>query len=155
MFTKQKKNYRTFVYTALVITLCLLITALLWPTDDNDENNMANAQTEIQSEDNDKTGKADEDNGAGKSESPSENYDKPKENQNSDISSQKESYYIVRKDGSRVSVYFINEDGKEVKLETTDIFYELLTPEDQKAFAEGIKIDTQENLAALLQDFES
>ncbi len=27
----KRKNYRTFIYTALVITLCLLIIALLWP----------------------------------------------------------------------------------------------------------------------------
>lgn len=152
MFTKQKKNYRTFVYTALVITLCLLITALLWPTEDSGENNMVNAKTEIQVDGNDKV---DKDHGNGQVESPSENDDKLEENQNSDISREKESYYIVRKDGSRISVYFINEDGNEVKLETTEILYDLLTTEDQKAFKEGIRIDTQEDLAALLQDFES
>ena len=33
MFTRQKKNYRTFIYCALIVTICLLIGALLWPKD--------------------------------------------------------------------------------------------------------------------------
>ncbi len=45
--------------------------------------------------------------------------------------------------------------GSEVKLETTDILYDLLPLDDQKAFEEGVKVNTQEELAALLQDFES
>lgn len=155
MFTKQKKNYKIFVYTALVITVCLLITAILWPKEGKAADNMANAQTEIQAQEDETDGKSDVDRNKEQNDSYSGNHDETKENQKHDISSEVESYYIVRKDGSRISVYFLNEDGNEVKLETTDIVYELLTPEDQKAFAEGIKIDTQENLAALLQDFES
>ncbi len=155
MFTKQKKNYKIFVYTALVLTVCLLITAILWPKEEKSADNMANAQTEIQPQEDETGGKSDVDRNKEQNDGYSENQDETKENQKHDISSEVESYYIVRKDGSRISVYFLNEDGNEVKLETTDIVYELLTPEDQKAFAEGIKIDTQENLAALLQDFES
>lgn len=47
MFTK-KKNYRTFIYTALVITLCLLIIALLWPKDQQSGDQRVNAQTQTQ-----------------------------------------------------------------------------------------------------------
>lgn len=47
MFTK-KKNYRTFIYTALVITLCLLIIALLWPKDQQSDDQRVNAQTQTQ-----------------------------------------------------------------------------------------------------------
>lgn len=49
----------------------------------------------------------------------------------------------------------MDESGKQVKLENTDILYEFLPPDDQKSFDQGIKVATQEELAALLQDFES
>ena len=38
MFTRQKKkSYQTFLYTAVVITLCFLIIALLWPQENTEE----------------------------------------------------------------------------------------------------------------------
>ena len=75
--------------------------------------------------------------------------------ENDDISSGLHSYYVVRKDGSNVSVFFVDEKGNQVKLEDTDIVYDVLTPDDQKSFDEGITVADQEELAALLQDFES
>ena len=42
-----------------------------------------------------------------------------------------------------------------VQLETTEILYDLLGTEDQKLFDEGIPVKNQEELSALLQDFES
>lgn len=29
--TKRKKNYMTFIYSAIIVVLCLLITAIAWP----------------------------------------------------------------------------------------------------------------------------
>ena len=40
-------------------------------------------------------------------------------------------------------------------LEDTEIIYEVLSMEDQKLFDEGITVKNQEELAVLLQDFES
>ena len=33
MFTRQRRNYRIFVYAALIVTLCILVAALMWPKD--------------------------------------------------------------------------------------------------------------------------
>ena len=34
MFTeKRRKNYMTFIYTAIIIVLCLLIAAIAWPSE--------------------------------------------------------------------------------------------------------------------------
>ena len=82
-------------------------------------------------------------------------FTKKKNYKKSDISEETQSYYVVRKDGSQICVYFSSGSGSEVKLETTDILYDLLPLDDQKAFEEGVKVNTQEELAALLQDFES
>ena len=41
-----------------------------------------------------------------------------------------------------------------VQLETTEILYEMLGPEDQNLFDQGIRINSQEELSILLQDFE-
>ena len=69
--------------------------------------------------------------------------------------SEESSYYLVRKDGTEISLFFVNNNGKEMKLEDTEIEYEFLMPEDQAAFEKGVKVESQEELAALLQDFES
>ncbi|HIU27075.1 MAG TPA: hypothetical protein IAD16_01680 [Candidatus Fimisoma avicola] len=158
MFTRQKKNYRIFVYTALVITLCLLVAALFWPKDSTPQDDaQVNAQTEtgqegqeqqeqIQDSGSDDGGSAAEQTGGSGDGDVREN---------DDISSGLHSYYVVRKDGSNVSVFFVDEKGNQVKLEDTDIVYDVLTPDDQKSFDEGITVADQEELAALLQDFES
>ena len=36
MFTQKRKNYKTFIYTAIIITLCLLIIAIAWPAPPED-----------------------------------------------------------------------------------------------------------------------
>ena len=158
MFTRQKKNYRIFVYTALVITLCLLVATLLWPKDSTPQDDaQVNAQTEtgqegqeqqeqIQDSGSDDGGSAAEQTGGSGDGDVREN---------DDISSGLHSYYVVRKEGSNVSVFFVDEKGNQVKLEDTDIVYDVLTPDDQKSFDEGITVADQEELAALLQDFES
>ena len=158
MFTRQKKNYRIFVYTALVITLCLLVAALFWPKDSTPQDDaQVNAQTEtgqegqgqqeqIQDGGSDDGGSAAEQTGGSGDGDVMEN---------DDISSGLHSYYVVRKEGSNVSVFFVDEKGNQVKLEDTDIVYDVLTPDDQKSFDEGITVADQEELAALLQDFES
>ena len=158
MFTRQKKNYRIFVYTALVITLCLLVAALFWPKDSTPQDDaQVNAQTEtgqegqeqqeqIQDSGSDDGGSAAEQTGGSGDGDVMEN---------DDISSGLHSYYVVRKEGSNVSVFFVDEKGNQVKLEDTDIVYDVLTPDDQKSFDEGITVADQEELAALLQDFES
>ena len=71
------------------------------------------------------------------------------------VSERKDAYYVVRRNGDIISVFFSDEKGQEIELETTGIVYELLTPEDQKRFDEGIKAESQEQLSSLLQDFES
>ena len=53
-----------------------------------------------------------------------------------------------------ISVLFITEDGTQVKLEDTEIVYEVLPPEDQANFDKGIVVEEQEDLNTLLQDFE-
>lgn len=137
MFTRQKKNYRTVIYAALVVTLCLLVVALLWPKENpaDKDDISANAQTETPVQ-----------------EKPPQTQEEP---QKPSITNQNQTYYLVRKDGEQISVYFMDESGKQVKLENTDILYEFLPPDDQKSFDQGIKVATQEELAALLQDFES
>lgn len=148
MFTRQKKNYRIFLYSMLVITLCLLIVALLWPKEAEPEENIVSAESEVEEK------------------QPSMQYEEPQqteknpenteeEQQNEDMGQDGESYYMVRKDGDSICVFFCDGSGSEVKLEETEILYDLLPAEDQNAFDQGIKAEGQEELAALLQDFES
>lgn len=167
MFMRQKKRYRTFVYVALVATLCLLIIALLWPKEAPFEEKGIEAGAEVgEAEKTDDSaeknssqdGSRESSGNEGKidnNENPEESGSNGIQEEESGIGSDIMSYYVVRKSGSLISVFFNDGKGNEVKLEDTEILYELLTPEDQLAFDEGIKASSQEELSALLQDFES
>ena len=140
MFTeKRRKNYMTFIYTAIIIVLCLIIGIIAWPSEPNTEpvNN---------------TGSADLDKAISIEEPDNEDIE-PEEKD--DISEEEESYYLVKNVDGQIIVFFMEGNQEPVELETTGIIYELLSTADQKLFDEGFKIKNQEDLAVLLQDFES
>lgn len=160
MFTRRKRSYRAFVYSALVITLCALTAVLLWPKDAPEEDISVGAQSGISgggaegdgTRDKEQSGISDVGSKIDdmlEKETPDENGDAPV------VDGENETYYLLKKQGDGIAVFFCDGEGSEIRLETTDILYELLPPEDQQAFDEGIKADTQEELSALLQDFES
>ena len=138
MFSRRKKNYRVFVITALIICICVLIMVVLWP----DSYNPTAKDTEVNP--NKDTTQIEEDKINTINETPI----------NEDTDYTTKTYYIVKKQGETISVFFITEDGTQLKLEDTEIVYDLLTPEDQEKFDKGIVIEEQEDLSLLLQDFE-
>ena len=143
--TKKRKNYMTFIYSAIVVVLCLLIIAIAWPTEaetepvnkqsSTDMGRIAEPNTDSESSDDEE-----------KDQSAGEKYI---------ISEKGASYYLVKSVDGRIKVFFVNEEGEKVELETTEIVYELLSTSDQKLFDEGVTLNSQEELAVLLQDFES
>ena len=143
--TKKRKNYMTFIYSAIIVVLCLLIIAIAWPTEaetepvnkqsSNDMGRIAEPDTDSESSDDEE-----KDQSAG---------------EKNIISEKGASYYLVKSVDGRIKVFFVNEEGEKVELETTEIVYELLSTSDQKLFDEGVTLNSQEELAVLLQDFES
>ncbi|MDD5927030.1 MAG: hypothetical protein PUD12_02425 [Firmicutes bacterium] len=139
--TKKRKNYMTFIYSAIIVVLCLLIVAIAWP---NKADNVPAAQT----------GAADStQNKPDTEENIKEKDYNPGEKNN--ISDTFATYYLVKSVDGKVKVFFVNESGEPLELETTEIVYDLLSTADQKLFDEGCKVESQEELAVLLQDFES
>lgn len=143
MFSRRKKNYRVFVVTALIITLCVLIAVILWPSKPEVNEPVNTSVNEPVDDISNEPSKEETDN---------------KLNSTNDeeqrTSSKSQSYYMVKNNGNVISVYFITESGEKLKLEDTEILYDLLPPEDQEKFDMGIIIEHQEDLASLLQDFE-
>ena len=165
MFTQKRKNYKTFIYTAIIITLCLLIIAIAWPAPPED-NPSPNPDERVNAglvdnvdEDGDTTNK--NDSGAADSEWEDGDDDEDNEEDNfptvekPNMMTEGESYYLVKKAGDAIKVFFVDQSGNEVELETTNIIYDVLGFEDQRLFEEGYKVGSQEELAMLLQDFES
>ena len=142
MFAKRRKNYRVFVVTALIISICALIIVVLWPAeqDDKEDDINVNAQTSTIENKDENSSKDEMD--------VSTNYEKD------DTTTKNKTYYIVKKYDEVISVFFVTEDGQQVKLEDTEILYDLLPPEDQKNFERGIILEKQEDISSLLQDFE-
>lgn len=164
MFTRQKKNYRIFIYAALIITLCILVVALMWPkTAEPDAVDQANAQTDAEDENSIDVDNKDREtdvsdnnvSGSNEEDEPDEQRENEDTHDKSVVGEKHDTYYVVKRNGDKISVFFSDENGEEIELETTDIIYELLTPEDQKNFDEGIKAESQEQLSSILQDFES
>ena len=139
--TKKRKNYMTFIYSAIIVVLCLLIVAIAWP---NKADNVPAAQT----------GAADStQNKPDTEENIKEKDYNPGEKNN--ISDTFATYDLVKSVDGKVKVFIVNESGEPLELETTEIVYDLLSTGDQKPVDEGCKVESQEELAVLLQDFES
>ena len=62
---------------------------------------------------------------------------------------------IIFRRSEAVKVFFVDSSGNELELETTQILYDMLSYDDQALFDKGYKVKSQEELAVLLQDFES
>lgn len=141
--TKRRKNYMTLIYSSIIVVLCLLIAAIAWPTEPAAEQVNKNSPT-----DNDTVDKRDVSDFEPIEEEPS-----PHEKNN--ILSEDATYYLVKSVDGQIKVFFVNESDEPLELETTNIVYELLSTADQKLFDEGCRVESQEELAVLLQDFES
>ena len=152
--TKKRKNYMTFIYSAIIVVLCLLIVAIAWPaapadpTEPSDPVN-ASKQTE-QTEPTEPTEPKEPTEPVNPPETSSEQI-----NEKDNISEESSTYYLVKSVDGQIKVFFINKSGEPLELETTQIVYELLSTADQKLFDEGCRVESQEELAVLLQDFES
>lgn len=161
MFTKKsKRNYRMAVWTAVVVCLCILIIYFAWP-----ENPQENAGSGMNPDYNPSAAASSKSSSSGASideylddESDSDDVAESSGNlseieENSIIEPQ-EPYYLVKRVGTEIAVFFCDAKGNMVQLETTEILYEMLGPEDQNLFDQGIRINSQEELSILLQDFE-
>ena len=128
MFSRKKKNYRVFVVTALIIAICVLIVMIFWP-EKPEANNEVNANVQAETRQEETKPKVDIEN-----------------EQLEDTKQEQKSYYIVKKNEDMISVFFVTEDGKELKLEDTEILYDLLPEEDQANFNKGIILEEYEQL---------
>lgn len=66
-----------------------------------------------------------------------------------------QSYYLVKYDNNVIKIFFSDETGNLVQLEETAIIYQTLSPEDQKRFREGIKVENRDDLNSLIMNYES
>lgn len=149
--TKKRKNYMTFIYSAIIVVLCLLIVAIAWPaapanpTEPSNPSDTVNASKQTEP-----TEPKESSEPVNPPETSSEQI-----NEKDNISEDSSTYYLVKSVDGQIKVFFVNKDGDHLELETTEIVYELLSTADQKLFDEGCRVESQEELAVLLQDFES
>lgn len=151
MFSRKKNNYRVILTTALIMCICVLIAFILWPTSPETKPNEVNTNAESKSDINQNSST----DYMGQSTNTQNDHaeDKHKDDGASTFN-QGKAYYIVKKNGDGISVFFITENGEQIKLEDTEILYETLPIEDQNNFDRGVIVEKQEELASLLQDFE-
>ena len=149
--TKKRKNYMTFIYSAIIVVLCLLIVAIAWPAAPADPTEPSSPSDTVNGS---KQAEPAEPKESSEPVNPPETSSE-QINEKDNISEDSSTYYLVKSVDGQIKVFFVNKDGDHLELETTEIVYELLSTADQKLFDEGCRVESQEELAVLLQDFES
>mgnify|MGYP004566482335 CR=1 FL=1 len=61
---------------------------------------------------------------------------------------------MVKDNEGKVTIYKIQEDGSETKVEETDIYTEYLTETDKINMKNGIRANGKQELNQLIEDFE-
>ena len=153
MFTRKKRRYRSYIFAAAALTLCLLVIAIAWPQPQAEV--VSGSDKAKNSQQQETTQKSLPGLSPGEDDETDEADSNTAEENDADMNPDEQSYYLVKRAGQQIVVYFCNASGEQVQLEETQILYEMLGPEDQKLFDEGIRLDSQEELGMLLQDFES
>ena len=119
MFTRQKKNYRIFIYAALIITLCILVVALMWPkTAEPDAVDQANAQTDAEDENSIDADNKDREtdvsdnnvSGSNEEDEPDERRENEDTHDKSVVGEKQDTYYVVKRNGDKISVFFSDEN---------------------------------------------
>ena len=155
MFSRQRRNYKIFLYAALTVALCVLIVLLFWPKEPRNEDtpNVTNNQQEQQ------TDEYEDDITDDLYDEESDNPDEENEEEYSEddyVNNDKlETFYLIKKDGDKIKVFFSDKYGDLIELEETAIIYDLLPAEDQTLFEEGLRANTQEELSSILMNYES
>lgn len=145
---KTKKNYVILFWAAAVLCLCVLIIYFAWPKDPAYPSKQDDAQKISKTEKNITVVNKYLQEG---DEAENENED---DDDDDGIIPHQTPYYLVKRAGDAIVVFFCDENGNMVQLERTEILYEMLGPEDQELFDQGVQIESQEELSTLLQDFE-
>jgi len=137
--------------------VCVLIVLLFWPKepDNNDAYDKTKAQNEQQ-----QTESFEEDSPDDLYDEEADLYDEENEEDYSEdedyVNNDKlETFYLIKKDGDKIKVFFSDKYGDLIELEETAIIYDLLPTEDQVLFEEGLRANTQEELSSILMNYES
>ena len=64
-------------------------------------------------------------------------------------------YYLIKEVEGVVKVFYCDEKGQETLHQITAIPFQLLGKEDQQMMSEGVRVDTEEELAGFLENFDS
>lgn len=78
-----------------------------------------------------------------------------REDEASQETTESQVYYLVREVEGVVKIFYCDENGKESLYEITSIPFDLLNQKDQQLFAEGVRINTLEELDRFLENFDS
>lgn len=122
--SQKRKNYKTFIYTAIIITLCLLIIAIAWPAppednlSQNPDERVSAGIADNGDEDRDGDGSTDDNNSSDTADSEWEDDDDDDEDNEEDnfptvekpnMMTEGQSYYLVKKAGDAIKVFFVDQ----------------------------------------------
>lgn len=139
MFSQKKRRNYTWIYVTLIVLLLLVaMFIIIGAFNSSGEENLAPTNSSDQVKENEN---ADDAKTPGEENSPSEKV--------------YQSYYLVKYDNNVIKIYFSDEKGKLTLLEESTIIYDILSPDDQQRFKDGIRLDSRDDLNRLIMDYES
>lgn len=157
MFSQKKKNhtwlYAAIVLAAAIVAVFLLIGALNSRNAEQADRDRLESRAQQEQENGQESGGADDERDSAEASVP---VPQPGSADEKDEEEQfYQSYYLVKLDNDVIKIFFSDESGKLTELEETGIIYETLSADDQKRFADGIKLEKRDDLNKLMMDYES
>lgn len=156
MFTQKKKKhwwlYVTVALAVVIVAVFFLIGALSSRNAENAERaDLENRAQQEQEQDQAESGELPQDSAEASVPVPQPGSDDEKDEDGQFY----QSYYLVKYDNHVIKIFFSDETGELTELEETGIIYETLSADDQQRFAEGIKLESRDDLNKLMMDYES
>ncbi|MCB6994364.1 BofC C-terminal domain-containing protein [bacterium 210820-DFI.6.37] len=148
MFSKQRKNFFKSKWFYGIIILLLLLFGIWVNYDGSSQKASSPAKVSQETQSETKDPSVVDSLGQETSENASEEVSEPTEES-------QQTYYLIREIEGVVKVFYCDENGQENLYQITSIPFELLSKEDQQLLAEGVHVDSEEELADFLENFDS
>lgn len=147
MFSKQRKNFFKSKWFYGIIVILLLLFGIWINYDGSSQKVNSPAKVSQESQNETQSSTVVDSLGQEPSEESTEGTNKTTENQ--------QTYYLIREIEGVVKVFYCDESGQENLYLITTVPFDLLSKEDQQMLAEGVQVNSEDELADFLENFDS
>ncbi len=151
MFNNQKKNFLKSKWFYGIIVIFLLVFGIWVNTGEKSHNVNTNAKVDQES----RTAEQEPSVVDSLGEDTSEEQTEGSAEYTEQSGETQRTYYSIQEAEGVVKVFYHDETGRETLKQITSIPFQLLSKQDQQLLTEGVQVETEEQLASFLENFDS